>query len=388
MSEQRITISLSTIVTSLLVVLLLIMLWQLRELVVVVMVSVVLASSIAPIVDWAESLRIPRWLSVVTVYLVSIGGFVGLGLLIGPTVVQQTQRLISSLPGYSESLYLWLQDVTSQVNTSQPDLLAKILNPQDLTNWAIRSSRQVVLRSYDLTRGVVWVVFSGILVLILSAYMVTSSRALIAQLVELFPYPWNERLLEQVKPVSQRMGGFIAGRVIVSLILGVVITVGLKFLGLSEFALALGVIAGFANLVPLVGPVVGAIPALIVALATGGLTWLWVLLLFVIVQNLEGNILTPLVIGSSVKLHPLYVFLAVLGGTQVLGVLGALIVPPWVAGAGVLLDNLYLRPKQMAEASLMSDHAATELLHGDSTAPPDPVLTGSSEVARRLPDNL
>jgi predicted PurR-regulated permease PerM len=148
------------------------------------------------------------------------------------------------------------------------------------------------------------------------------------------------------------------------------------------------VIAGFANLVPLVGPVVGAIPALIVALATGGLTWLWVLLLFVIVQNLEGNILTPLVIGSSVKLHPLYVFLAVLGGTQVLGVLGALIVPPWVAGAGVLLDNLYLRPKQMAEASLMSDHAATELLHGDSTAPPDPVLTGSSEVARRLPDNL
>jgi predicted PurR-regulated permease PerM len=145
------------------------------------------------------------------------------------------------------------------------------------------------------------------------------------------------------------MGGYIQGRVLVSGILGIAITIGLGFLGLSEFALGLGVIAGFTNLIPFLGPVLGAIPALIVAIAQGGLTFFWVLLLFVIIQNVETYVLDPLLVGSTVNVHPLYQLLAVLGGTQVLGIIGALIVPPWVAGAAVLLENLYLKPKQLAE---------------------------------------
>jgi predicted PurR-regulated permease PerM len=71
--------------------------------------------------------------------------------------------------------------------------------------------------------------------------------------------------------------------------------------------------------------------------------------LFLIIQNVETYVLDPLLVGSSVKVHPLYQLLAVLGGTQVLGIIGALIVPPWVAGAAVLLENLYLKPKLLAE---------------------------------------
>jgi predicted PurR-regulated permease PerM len=145
------------------------------------------------------------------------------------------------------------------------------------------------------------------------------------------------------------MGGYIQGRVLVSGILGIAITFGLTVLGLSEFALGLGTIAGFTNLIPFFGPVLGAIPALIVAIAQGGLTFFWVLLLFAIIQNVETYVLDPLLVGNSVKVHPLYQLLAVLGGTQVLGIIGALIVPPWVAGAAVLLENLYLKPKQLAE---------------------------------------
>ena len=123
----------------------------------------------------------------------------------------------------------------------------------------------------------------------------------------------------------------------------------MRILGLSEFALALGVIAGFTNLIPFVGPVLGAIPALIVAIPQGGLTFLWVLLLFIIIQNLETYLLDPLLVGSSVRVRPLYQLLAVLGGTQVLGIIGAVIVPPWVAGVGVLVENLYLQPKLLKE---------------------------------------
>lgn len=146
----------------------------------------------------------------------------------------------------------------------------------------------------------------------------------------------------------------------VSGILGVAITIGLGILGLSEFALALGVIAGFTNLIPFVGPILGAVPALIVAVSQGGLTFFWVLLLFTIIQNLETYVLDPLLVGSSVQVHPLYQLLAVLGGTQVLGIVGALIVPPWVAGISVLLENLYLQPKLLAKGKISKESIVLE----------------------------
>lgn len=200
-----------------------------------------------------------------------------------------------------------------------------------------------------MTRGILGGFFSLILALVLSGYLLSGSKSLIKGLVSLFPQPWDERLEAQVAPVAQRMGGYIQGRVLVSAILGIVITIGLRFLGLTEFAVALGVIAGVTDLIPFFGPVLGAIPALIVAIAQGGLTFFWVLLLFVIIQNLETYVLDPLLVGNSVKVHPLYQLLAVLGGTQVLGIIGALIVPPWIAGAAVMLENLYLKPKLQAE---------------------------------------
>ena len=120
------------------------------------------------------------------------------------------------------------------------------------------------------------------------------------------------------------------------------------------------------------GPILGAVPALIVAVSQGEWTFLWVLLLFAIAQNLETYVLDPLLVGSSVQVHPLYQLLAVLGGTQVLGILGAVIVPPWVAGLSVLLENLYLRPKLLAEDTTTVEppiESAIEPLSASSALP-------------------
>ncbi len=350
MSNQRITISLSNVFSILLMIVLGLLLWQLKDLLVLVMTAVVLAVTLAPAVDVLERVRLPRWLSVLTVYLGLTTALVGVGLLIGPSVIQQTERLINQVPTYSESLYFWVRDLASRVNAARPDLIAQIVNPQAITNWVIRSSQQVLLRSVGLTRGLLGGALSVVLVLLLSAYMVAGSKTLLPGIVQLFPQPWNYRLQEQLPAVGNRMAGFIQGRVLVSAILAIVINIGLNLLGMTEVSLALGVIAGVTNLIPFVGPILGAIPAVVVAVAEGGLIWLWVLLLFVIVQNLEGNILTPLVVGSSVKLHPLYMLLAVLAGTQLLGVLGAVIFPSWVAGTAVIVENLYLKPKTITEA--------------------------------------
>jgi len=350
--KQRITVSLINLVLVVITGLLLVLLWQLRSLLVALMIAVVVAATLAPIIDRAQKLRIPRWLAVLVVYLGLIAILTGAGVLIGPTVVEQIQRLIRRLPTYLEILRSLAENLAIRLGMAEPESLTPIrqlFDTQALTGWVIRSSQQLVVRSYGVTRGILGGFFTLILALLLSGYMLSGAENLIKGLVSLFPKPWDERLEAQVLPVTQRMGGYIQGRVVVSGILGIVISAGLGFLGLSEFALGLGVIAGFTNLIPFLGPILGAVPALIVAIGQGGLTFFWVLLLFVIIQNVETYVLDPLLVGSSVNVHPLYQLLAVLGGTQVLGIIGALIVPPWVAGAAVILENLYLKPKQLAE---------------------------------------
>ena len=382
MSRRQLTISVSSVALVVATGMLLLLLWQLRSLVLTVMIAVVVAAALAPLVDLAERLRIPRWLGVVGVYLSLIAGIAGLALLIGPTVATQTQRLLTRLPFYLEQLQLlvdtWIADLAG-VDPAALDYLNQLLDPQSLMSWAVRSGQRVLVQSFDFTRGLLGGLLTMVLTLFISGYMLVSGSDLVRGLVELFPYPWNERLAEQVHPMAQRMGGYIQGRVLVSAILGVMITVSLRFLGLSEFALALGVIAGFTNLIPFIGPVLGSLPALVVAIVQGGWTFLWVLILYVAVQNLETYVLDPLLVGSSVRVKPLYQLLAVLGGTQLLGIVGAVIAPPWVAGMAVLLENLYLKPKQEAEVRARLYARATEAAGSLALPGMDPADASSPE---------
>lgn len=352
MHNRRISISLSNIVLLVTLPLLLILLWQLRSLIVILMISVVLSATLAPLVNATQKVGVPRFLAVLIVYAGLIATLTGFGLIIGPTVVQQIEILIGKFPSYIEALRSLLSGLILRFGMSEtgaPDIINQMLDFQGLASWAIRSSQQLVVRSYSVTRGIIGSVLSALLALLLSAYMLSGSKQLLEDIINLFPEPWNKRLALQIDPVGRRMGGYIQGRILVSSILGIVISVSLRFLGLSELALGLGVIAGFTNLIPFFGPVIGSIPALIVATSVGGLTFVWVLLLFIIVQNVETYVLDPLLVGNSVKVPPLYQLLAVLGGAQVLGIIGALIVPPWIAGMGVLLENLYIKPKLIAE---------------------------------------
>ena len=352
-SERQISISLGSVVLLVSAVPALILLWQLKSLILLLMIAVVLASSIAPIVDWAEGRRVPRWLAVVLIYLGLINLLVTAVFLIGPTIFEQIELLLRQIPVSLNRFATFAEAWVMQLNDSRPelinDLFDQMIDVQGITRWAIRSSQQLLVRSYGVTTGILGGFFSVVLAIFLSGYMLADSRTLVKNLVRLLPAPWDERLAAQVGPMSYRMGTYIRGRLIVSAILGVITTISLSFLGLSDFALGLGAIAGVTNLIPFIGPILGAIPALVVALSQGGLTFLWVLILFAIIQNLETYALDPLLVGSSVGVHPLYQLLAVLGGTQVLGIIGALIVPPWIAGGAVLLENLYLRPKLMAE---------------------------------------
>ena len=356
--EQRISISVSNLVLIIGSFLLLILLWQVRSLIVLLMVAVVLAASISPLVNLTERMRLPRWLGVIIVYLTLISGLTSAVLTIGPPVFDQIEKLLRQLPIFSESISDIFTDFVSSLSQNPPDWINQLFDTKSVTSWVIRSSQQLLLRSYSLTKGVLGGVVSLILALFISGYMVADSKTLITSLVKFFPKPWDKRLENQVFPVTQRMGGYIRGRIIVSAILGVATTTGLGFLGLKDFSLGLGAIAAVTNLIPFLGPILGAIPALIVAVAKGGWLFLWVIILYYIIQNIETYVLDPLLVGSSVGVHPLYQLLSVLVGIQLLGIIGALIVPPWFAGGAALVENLYLKPKLEAEniASIVTNN--------------------------------
>lgn len=353
LSNQRVSISLTTLFLIPIFLFALVVLWQLRSLIVLLLISVVLAAAIAPIVDWAERWRIPRWLSVILIYLGLIGGLTGVILLIGPTVFDQLQRLIFQVPEGLKRLIIAVKQWMLTQNDEQSDvinrLFSQILDVQSLVSWGIRSTQRVLAQSVSVTTDIVGGVLSLILALFISGYMISDSRKLIHSLTRLFPKPWDDRLMAQVTPISRRIGSYVRGRILVSAILSIATATSLRLLGLSDFALALGAIAGLTNLIPFIGPILGAIPALVVAISQGWWMVLWVFILFVIIQNVETYVLDPVLVGNSVGVHPLYQLLAVIGGTQLLGIIGAVIIPPWVAGAAVLLENLYLQPKMMAE---------------------------------------
>ena len=351
--SQRLTLSISSVVLLIVAIPVLVLLWQLKSLLLLVMISVVLACSIAPVVDWAEQYRIPRWLGVILVYLTLISGLVLLGILIGPTVFEQIERIIRRVPvslrGLLNEADAWLTAFTDTRSFTTNELFTQLIDVQSLISWTIKSSQQLLVRSYGVTTGILGGVLSLVLALFVSGYMVADSRTLVKNLTRLLPSPWDENLLAQAPLMGQRIGGYLRGRFVVSALLSVATSVGLSLLGLKDLAVGLGAIAGITNLIPFLGPILGAVPALLVAIPQGGWTILWVFLLYVVAQNLETYILDPLLVGSSVGVHPLYQLLAVLGGAQVLGIIGALIVPPWIAGGAVLLENLYLRPKLRAE---------------------------------------
>jgi len=352
--KQSVTLPLSTLLLVAATVLGVVLLWQVRSLLVILAISVVLAASISPVVDRAERWHIPRWISTIAVYLGLLAVFVGAGLIVGPTAIEQIQRLLRQLPSYIEDAIGLVRTWLANSDDTRSQLIVELIDPQAITRWAIGSSQQLVLRSYSITRGIVGAAFSLVLSLFISGYMVADSRSLIRSIVCLFPQPWEDRLASQVTPITQRMGGYIRGRLLVSILLAVISGTTLGVLGLREYALGLGTIAGLTNLIPFIGPILGAIPAIVVAVSQGGWLVLWVILLFVVVQNLETYVLDPLLVGTSVGVHPLYQLLAVLGGAQVLGIIGALVVPPWVAGVGALLENLYLQPKLAAERETRS----------------------------------
>jgi predicted PurR-regulated permease PerM len=280
-----------------------------------------------------------RLLAIAVVYLL-LGVVVvgGLMLLAGPFVAQAT-ALITNLPQYADSLQARAPEAQSALNNygiqaNLDDLKAKAAS-------AVETSGATVLQHLvGILAEVGGVLVDAILALVISLYLLIDGPSLRHRSLALVPPQHRSKALFIEENAHRVLGGYLRGQLVMAVTIGAIAGIGCWLLGLP-YAVVLGVMAGLFELVPMFGPILSAVPAIIVAVFLPFPTVLWVLLFFFAVQQVESNILGPRITGHAVGLHPLGAMFALLAGFQLAGVLGGLFAVPVAGVLWVLLAAAY-----------------------------------------------
>ena len=299
-----------------------------------------------PVVDFLERYKVPRTVGVIAVFvLVSL---IMLVLLL--VLVPMIGRQLVSLYGLTPQLIDWLQDSALPWLQLQLGISAKI--------DSLDSIKQMFSENLGKTTDVMQmllakitassVVFLGwlanmLLIPVVTFYLLRDWDILVAKLRRLLPRKNEKLVVNLIAECHEVLGAFMRGQLLVMLALGVVYAAGLMVLGL-ELGLLIGLLAGLASLVPYMGFIVGIGAALIAGLFQFGLDpylLLGIVAVFAIGQALESMLLTPLLVGDRIGLHPVAVIFAILAGGQLFGFTGVLLALPVAAVIMVLLRHLY-----------------------------------------------
>lgn len=324
-----IAISTATIVKVAFIGLLLWALFYLREIVLIVLTSIVIASAIEPAVRSLMRLKLPRVFSVLLVYLVLGTLLVGVFYVFAPLFLDEVTSLLSSLPSQ-------LSSISAQ---TVPNGVSELLERVSLSEFL--QSLQVSLSSTSF--GFVQtasVVFGGllsfILVVVFSFYFAVEETGVEDFLRIVIPKRYEERALALWKRSQVKIGLWMKGQLAIAFIVGVFVYLGLTIVGV-QYALLLAILSAFFELIPLFGPVLAAVPAAGIAFTDGGLGLMLVVIgVFVIIQQFENHLLYPLVVTKAVGVSPIVIILALLIGGQLAGLMGIILAVP----AAVILQEI------------------------------------------------
>lgn len=304
------------------------LLFLVREIVLLFFIVVIIVSALSPIVDRWHKIGIPRILAVLIIYLVILGVLGLIGWLILPPLIVQIQELAFDLPYRLGRFVPLIQSWREMINISQ----------QSLTTIA-QSLGKISTSVYSTTLGFFSVIVAVVTVFVSSFYLLLEEQSAKNLLVSLFPLDHKTRLIEVANKIGFKLGAWMRGQLALGLIIGLVDFTWLAILGVP-YALTLAVWAGLTELIPYIGPILGAIPGVIVALTISPIKGLIALALYTGVQQLEGQLLVPQVMKKAVGLSPVTIIFAMLIGAKLMGFLGVLLAVPAAAAIVVLLQEL------------------------------------------------
>jgi predicted PurR-regulated permease PerM len=305
-----------------------------REVLLIIYISGLLAVGFSPIVRLIErrslqigTRRFPRWLAILILYLFIIGVVIGIGFLVVPPLVDQGQQLWGALPGMLDRAQAFLVD---------KGLLQHPLSLQEVVSRApVPQGGKAVTTVFGALAGVVGGIFGFVTILILTFYLLVESGDLRASFLRLFPAGRRARVDAASRDITVKVSAWLGGQLFLGLVIGSTSALGLWLIGVPFFYV-LALISGIGELIPVVGPVIAAIPAIAVASTISLKTVLLVIAFFFVQQQFENHVLVPKVMSRQVGVSAVTVITSLLIGGKLLGIVGAILAVPTAAILQVL----------------------------------------------------
>ena len=317
-------------------------LYQVRAVLLLVYTSILLATGFGPIVRGLErqrllpigTRRLPRWLAILTVYLAIIGGVVAVGFAVFPPLVSQARDLAKGAPAMIDrgQEYLIHKGLLDHKLTFQEAVQHAPGQVAGVGGDAVSTVAGAVV-------GVAGGIFGVLTILILTFYMLVESDTLFDGFIRLFPRERRPQVAVVARDISQKVSAWLGGQMVLGAVIGVSATVGLWLIGVPFF-FVLGLLAAVGELIPMVGPILSAIPAIAVALTVSPGTALAAAIFFLVQQQVENHVLVPKIMSKQVGVSAVTVIIALLIGGSLLGIVGALLAVPSAAALQVIFGEL------------------------------------------------
>lgn len=316
--RQKIDISHRTIVFTVVLILGLWVMFLIRDLLVLLFIAVIFMSALNPLVNFfVKNIRFPRALAIGFTYLIIITLFGGLLASLLPIIIEQVSRFIANFPRLIEQGF-FLPYIDQGLLQSELSELSK----------------GIFSLTFTLFDNILAVIF----LLVLTYYLLLEKENLEKRIASLFVGK-EERVRSSLVKIEDKLGGWVRGQVVLSLVIGLLSYIGLIVLNIP-YALPLALLAGLFEVVPVIGPILSAIPAVLIALTISPVLALGVAAMFFVIQQLENHLIVPQVMQRAVGLNPLVVILAVAIGSKILGVAGALLAVPLAVVLQIVASEL------------------------------------------------
>jgi len=302
---QKIDISHKTVIFIALLILGLWAIYLIRDLLVILFVAIILMSAFSPLVNFFVRLRVPKSLSIAITYIVIIILVGGLLATVVPPLIEESRRLLVTLP----------------------PILGQFFNITNIDRSVFQSELTTISKNiFSITLAAFDNFIAIIFLLVVTFYLLLEKDNLEDRMAQLF-IGREERVRKSIIQMEEKLGAWLRGQLFLSLVIGMLVYIGLLVLNIP-YALPLAVLAGILEVVPVIGPIISAIPAVLVALTISPFFSLGVVAMYFVIQQLENHLIVPQVMRKAVGLNPLVVILAIAIGSRLLGFAGALLAVP------------------------------------------------------------
>lgn len=322
--------------------------WAFGDILTPFVLGIAVAYLLNPLVDGLRKMGIPRTLGTLGILFLFFLFVTVLLVLVAPVAYRELMDLAQNIPGYVERL----ANMAAPYITGLQDRLANGYQ-EDITAFLKQNVGRMLQAAGGLAQGlasggqaVAGFLTTLVLTPLVAFFMMREWEKITGWVEDLYPRQYEMTIRELLQQIDRKLSGFIRGQISVAFILGLLYAVALTIAGL-HYGFLIGLGAGLLSIIPMVGSTTGLLVSVIVAwFQTGELSYVGIIAaIFIAGQVIEGNILTPKLVGDSVGLHPLWVMFALLAGGSIFGILGMLLAVPVAAVAGVLLSFAILQYK-------------------------------------------